>query len=136
MGGKKKSRLYCFVKLTLLIFWVAGDMGFDDRNIIQDANMDDTLYKNPDSSNILLDDSLEKNQDTEKPLDIDFDAPQRDDEFGKEFDDFGMCSLSLLFRSHHHKMSRKSHWLITSKMPLKSKWIKNIDYFFIAESHP
>ena len=37
---------------------------------------------------------------------------------------------------HHHKMSRKSHWLITSKLPLKSKWIKNMDYFFIAETHP
>ena len=79
---------------------IVGDMGFDDRNIIQDANMDDTLYKNPDSSNILLDDSLEKNQDGEKPMDIDFDAANQNDDFGKEFDDFGKSLSDKTFFLH------------------------------------
>ena len=43
---------------------------------------------------------------------------------------------NLIYVTHHHEMSRKSRWLITSKLPLKSKWIKNIDYFVIAETHP
>lgn len=78
-------------------FTSSGDMGFDDRNIIQDANMDDTLYKNTDATNILLDDSLEKNQDVEKPLDIDFDPAATDGNFGKnDFDDFGMCVICMV----------------------------------------
>ena len=45
-------------------------------------------------------------------------------------------STTRTFVTHHHEMSRKSRWLITSKpVPLKSKWIKNIYYFFIAETH-
>ena len=30
-------------------------MGFDDRNLIQDVHMDDSLYKTGDASNLLLD---------------------------------------------------------------------------------
>ena len=34
-------------------------MGFDDRNLIQDVHMDDTLYKTPDAHNVLLDTNKE-----------------------------------------------------------------------------
>ena len=33
----------------------SGDMGFDDRNLIQDVHMDDTLYKTGEAGNMLLD---------------------------------------------------------------------------------
>ena len=35
-------------------------MGFDDRNLIQDVHMDDTLYKTGDTSNLLLDTSKDQ----------------------------------------------------------------------------
>ena len=69
-------------------------MGFDDRTLMQDAQMEDTLYKNPGSNILLDDDTLNKegeNDNVEKPMDIDFDAaaaPRND--FGDDLDDFGM----------------------------------------------
>jgi len=66
-----------------------GDMGFDDRNMIQDAQLDDSLYKNTSGSNMDLDEvekSAEDNQ--EKPMDIDFEAQARNDGFGETLDDF------------------------------------------------
>ena len=35
-------------------------MGFDDRNLIQDVHMDDTLYKTGDTTNLLLDTSKDQ----------------------------------------------------------------------------
>ena len=73
-------------------------MGFDDRTLMQDAQMDDSLYKNPDSSNILLDDTVNKDTSGEgKAMDIDFDAPPRDDGFGEGLDDFGKFVFSLKY---------------------------------------
>ena len=65
-------------------------MGFDDRNLMNDDQMDESLYKTPDASNILLDDTVNKDASGDgKPMDIDFDAPPRDDGFGEGLDDFG-----------------------------------------------
>ena len=60
--------------------------------MIQDAQLDDSLYKNTSGSNIDLDDvnvdkPTEDNQ--EKPMDIDFEAQARNDGFGETLDDFG-----------------------------------------------
>ena len=72
-------------------------MGFDNT-LMQDDQLEDTLYKNADAANMLLDEALEKENETleenqlEKPMDIDFDAggippPRNDDD---DYDDFGM----------------------------------------------
>ncbi len=58
---------------------------------MQDAQMDESLYKTPNASNILLDETVTKDTSGEgKAMDIDFDAPPRDDGFGEGLDDFGM----------------------------------------------
>ena len=72
-------------------------MGFDDRNMIQDAQLDDSLYKNTSGSNVDLDEvekATEENQ--EKPMDIDFEAQARNDGFGETLDDFGKIMISFL----------------------------------------
>lgn len=75
--------------MTGFICVIIGDMGFDGgANIIQDAHMDDTLYKNPESNNLLLEHPTDKDA-VDKPMDIDFDAQPRDDGFGAAMDDFG-----------------------------------------------
>ncbi|KAI0213692.1 hypothetical protein LSAT2_001248 [Lamellibrachia satsuma] len=66
-----------------------GDMGFDGGNIIQDAHMDDTLYvKNPDASDLLLDDPVHKGRSSEKGMSMDFDSAARGDGFGSGMGDF------------------------------------------------
>ena len=73
-------------------------MGFDGGNIIQDAHMDDTLYvKNPDASDLLLDDPVHKGRSSEKGMNMDFDSAARGDGFGSGMGDFGMCCLYLDF---------------------------------------
>ena len=65
-------------------------MGFDGGNIIQDAHMDDTLYvKNPDASDLLLEDPVNKER-GEKDMNVDFDAV-RGDGFANDMGDFGTC---------------------------------------------
>ena len=63
---------------------LTGDLGFDDRTLIQDAHMDDTLYKNPESQHTFLDNTVEKEEEEdlnrEKPMDIDLEEqPKADD---------------------------------------------------------
>jgi len=66
-----------------------GDMGFDDRNMMQDAQLDDSLYKNTSGSNMDLDDVGKPREDhQDKPMDIDFEAQARNDGFGETLDDF------------------------------------------------
>ncbi|KAK2192527.1 hypothetical protein NP493_28g04012 [Ridgeia piscesae] len=65
-----------------------GDMGFDGGNIIQDAHMDDTLYvKNPDASDLLLEDPVNKGR-GDKAMNMDFDSAARGDGFGSGMGDF------------------------------------------------
>ena len=65
-------------------------MGFDGGNIIQDAHMDDTLYvKNPDASDLLLEDPVNKGR-GDKAMNMDFDSAARGDGFGSGMGDFGM----------------------------------------------
>ena len=52
--------------------------------------MEDSLYKSSDAPNLLLDQSTSKNKDDaagDKPMDVDFTAPIRDDGFGGGIDD-------------------------------------------------
>ena len=66
-----------FTIINFCVYCFAGDMGFDDRTIMQDAQMDDSLYKTPNASNILLDETVTKDTSGEgKAMDIDFDANQ------------------------------------------------------------
>lgn len=66
-------------------------MGFDDRTMMPDGNIDDTLYKNTNSSNLRLDDRVGMDH-HDKPMDIDFEAQARSDGFGEALDDFGKLS--------------------------------------------
>ena len=70
-------------------------MGFDDREVLRDAHMDDTLYKNPESSSVLLDNTVDKDKPGEKPMDIDFTAPAPGADFGEALGDnlYGMMVL-------------------------------------------
>ena len=73
-------------------------MGFDGGNIIQDAHMDDTLYvKNPDASDLLLEDPVDKER-GEKDMNVDFDAV-RGDGFANDMGDFGTCVNVLILTS-------------------------------------
>jgi cohesin complex subunit SCC1 len=68
-----------------------GDMGFDDRNLIQDAHMDESLYKTPTSSSMLLDSTVDKDGGADKShMDIDLNAPPKDDGFGDAMIDYGV----------------------------------------------
>ena len=52
--------------------------------------MDDTLYvKNPDASDLLLEDPVNKGR-SEKAMNMDFDSAARGDGFGTGMGDFGM----------------------------------------------
>ncbi|XP_064652432.1 double-strand-break repair protein rad21 homolog isoform X3 [Lineus longissimus] len=67
-----------------------GDIGFDEKEIMRDAGpIEDALYKSSDAPNLLLDQSTRKDKsaDGEKPMDVDFTAPIRDDGFGGGIDD-------------------------------------------------
>jgi len=73
-------------------------MGFDGgAGMIQDANLDDTLYKNADAAFFLGDSGgyhEEDNNLSNKPPSVGFEGVQsahHDDSFGSEPDDYGMC---------------------------------------------
>ena len=55
-------------------------MGFDDREMLRDPTIDDSLYKTAESSAMLLDNTL-KDTTVEKPMDLDFPAPGKEDDF-------------------------------------------------------
>ncbi|KAL5014920.1 hypothetical protein ScPMuIL_009190, partial [Solemya velum] len=68
-----------------------GDVGFDDREILRDAtNLEDSLYKQPDlSSHQPVADDKDKTlmeNATDKPMDVDLEAPVTTDDFGGAVD--------------------------------------------------
>lgn len=76
-----------------------GDMGFDGTSgMIQDANLDDTLYKNTDSSSCFLMDGGAAFQGDgtrvdDQPMAVGFDAgptTHHEDGFASGGDDYGM----------------------------------------------
>lgn len=82
---------------------VAGDVGFDDREILRDvSHMDDSLYKSPEPPSIQLGDKDDKSLESslEKPMDVDLPPPVMDDGFGGAVDDgfVGECVLYSYFQ--------------------------------------
>ena len=49
-------------------------------------------------------------------------------------EDYIGYAIILKNLTHHHEMSWKLRWLITSKLPLKSKWIKKYRLFFYCRN--
>ena len=92
-------------------------MGFDEGEVLRD-DMQDSLYKNAEASNLMIDGDLSKEKDNEK-MDIDLNAPVKDDGFGDAGIDGGMfgknwnnknnknlenfITLSLLCLYNHHQ---------------------------------
>ena len=93
--------------------YFVGDMGFDGTaSMIQDAHLDDSLYKNSDAAFLLGETDGFHGEEThpnDKPLGVEFDAaaaaPQ-DDNYASGPDDYG----NLL-----HKL-RKSAYMVIDKM--------------------
>ena len=84
----------------------AGDMGFDGSSgMIQDANLDDSLYKNTDSSSCFLMDGGagfqgDGTQVGDQPMAVGFDAepaPRHEDGFASGGDDYGASSELIFF---------------------------------------
>ncbi|CAH1773937.1 unnamed protein product, partial [Owenia fusiformis] len=77
-----------FGNITLVNDDGFGDIGFDDRELLRDEHIDDSLFKKPGSSSILLDSSHKKDDSSviappEKSMEVDpFQAPIQDDGFG------------------------------------------------------
>ncbi|KAJ8321658.1 hypothetical protein KUTeg_000129 [Tegillarca granosa] len=75
-----------------------GDVGFDDREILRDAaSIEDSLYKQPHERDLSAEEVVEEKEKTlnenatqnassDKPMDIDLEAPVHDDGFGGAVD--------------------------------------------------
>ena len=91
---ESQSRLFTFLYIKVpivthsLISPSLGDMGFDEGEVLRD-DMQDSLYKNAEASNLMIDGDLSKEKDNEK-MDIDLNAPVKDDGFGDAGIDGGM----------------------------------------------
>ena len=48
-----------FANFLYYVKFLPGDLGFDDRALMHDAQLEDSLYKNPESSSTFLNPSMD-----------------------------------------------------------------------------
>ena len=59
--------------LSFCLFYFIGDIDFDDRTLMQDSHLEDSLYKNPESSETFLNHNAHDEKDPHEASGVDED---------------------------------------------------------------